>query len=69
MSHPIALKRCPQCRWHDVRMGYESSVGQFFARCHACGFTGLAASTSAVARVLWNTADAPDQQGKLTIPL
>jgi hypothetical protein len=50
-------------------MGYESSVGQFFARCHACGFTGLAASTSAVARVLWNTADAPDQQGKLTIPL
>jgi ssDNA-binding Zn-finger/Zn-ribbon topoisomerase 1 len=65
----MKLKSCPKCRYWKPAFGYESSVAQFFVRCPACGFTGLAAYERAVAGVLWQTADAPDQQGKLTIPL
>lgn len=65
----IKLNRCAKCRWTKIRMGYESATGQYFGRCPACGFTGLPSLLEPVARVLWNTADAPDQQGKLTMPL
>jgi hypothetical protein len=63
------MKACPKCRWPKPRFGYERLADQFFVRCPACGFTGLGANSRAVAEVLWQTADAPDQQGKLTIPL
>jgi hypothetical protein len=63
------LKSCPKCHWPRPGFGYERTTDQFFVRCPACGFTGLAAHDRTVAGVLWQTADAPDQQGKLTIPL
>lgn len=63
------MKPCPKCHWPKPKTGYQSAIGQFFGRCPACGFTGIPATSDAVARVLWDTASGPDQQGKLTIPL
>lgn len=63
------MKPCQKCHWPKPQTGYQSVTGQFFGRCPACGFTGLAATSQAVARVLWDTAGGPDQQGKLTVPL
>lgn len=65
----VKMKKCPKCRWPNPKTGYQSVTGQYFGRCPACGFTSLPSTSEAVARVLWNTADAPDQQGKLTMPL
>lgn len=63
------MKPCPKCRWPKPRFGYEGIAGQFFVRCPACGYTSLGAHSRAVAEVFWQAANAPDQQGKLNIPL
>lgn len=65
----VALKSCPTCRWPRPLFGYQSTSNQFFGRCPACGYTSLPAASLDVAKVFWQTANAPDQQGKLTMPL